>query len=980
MTFQALVVLLPCHSLEDFPFHLDGEQASSLLDAWTTLWHPRLVATAGQRPHWCRADQPPAETAGHLIAVPQASRSLLPADWMQTAVEQGAVVLEPSGKRDASVAAALAPLGEEAVVLDDQIVADFYALGYSYLQVELLTCEMRYHSHLDEVYFTRMLVEAAQYAVAGRHESARQALGACFDALSESRDQFYPVDSYLIDLTLVVPSTMGKSLRDELAGPAPANLLVTGETIEEMARREPATLDVLRKSLATGSASIVGGPFLELPPALTTGEALLTQIQRGQAVYAEHCGRRTKVFAQRQFALSPLLPSMLRQLDFLGALHFTLDGGRTPHSSQSKIRWKGSDGSVIDALARVPRDAAQAEHMLNLARLLSETMDRDHVATIVLAHWPGQTNPWYQDLRRAATQGLALGRFVTLDEYFEKTDTRGSALQFAADQYGWPHLQRVVAGGEASPIAGWIDHTRRDAVDLKTRTLRAWTQLASGRTDDTVGSADTDWTAALASCLTGCRTDRHTVAPAAQSSPTTQWDAAKHAPNLPQDRASSTGQDIGQTRATGASPMTGTSGDVLVINTLGQERIVLVDSTGERLLPEGTPAATREPTYQPTPRLVRVPAAGFARAHLAAETAKRDRPVPLAEDNVLRNDFMTVTVNRTTGAIQALHDYRHRGNLLSAQLAYRFPAGRSGGRDASESRRTAGSGGILENGGDAPYSVMAADDVAITQSTDQLAEITSRGRLLDRQGRRLASYIQRLQLVRHCPVLGVRVELDVAEPPSENPWQSYYAWRVAWADDFAELRRSEMLTSQPVMTERFLAPHFIEIRAQQRLAILSGGLPFHVHSGPRTLDTLLIAGQEQRRSFHLGIGVGLDQPYYAAIELLVPAEVAPTAGAMAADDVPPRNDRGWLFHVGSKHVVATCWEALVGDGAVVGFRTRLLETEGRPASVRLAAFRDVKRVRRTNFCGRTLEELRVDDGRVHVNLHSYEWTQIEAEW
>ena len=77
MKFSELIVLLPCHSLEDFPVYQEGEQAEGLLSAWSALWHPALLVAAERLPTWFRADSPPEELAGRLVVVPQASEALL---------------------------------------------------------------------------------------------------------------------------------------------------------------------------------------------------------------------------------------------------------------------------------------------------------------------------------------------------------------------------------------------------------------------------------------------------------------------------------------------------------------------------------------------------------------------------------------------------------------------------------------------------------------------------------------------------------------------------------------------------------------------------------------------------------------------------------------------------------------------------------------------------------------------------------------
>ena len=44
MKYQELIILLPCHSLEDFPTYHEGDDAHSLLASWSALWHPALLA------------------------------------------------------------------------------------------------------------------------------------------------------------------------------------------------------------------------------------------------------------------------------------------------------------------------------------------------------------------------------------------------------------------------------------------------------------------------------------------------------------------------------------------------------------------------------------------------------------------------------------------------------------------------------------------------------------------------------------------------------------------------------------------------------------------------------------------------------------------------------------------------------------------------------------------------------------------------
>ena len=80
-------------------------------------------------------------------------------------------------------------------------------------------------------------------------------------------------------------------------------------------------------------------------------------------------------------------------------------------------------------------------------------MDRDHVATIVFAHWPSQADTFYGDLRRMAAYGAVLGKFITLADYFANTTSPGELIKFKADGYRAPYLRQAVAQHESSPIS-----------------------------------------------------------------------------------------------------------------------------------------------------------------------------------------------------------------------------------------------------------------------------------------------------------------------------------------------------------------------------------------------------------------------------------------------------------------------------------------------------------------------------------------------
>ncbi len=229
MKYQELILLLPCHSLEDFPTHHEGDDAEGLLAAWSAMWHPALLAAAGKAPSWYRVDDPPEELAERLLVIPAASYAELPTGFAQRARAAGATLIRREPSRERIVAEALAELegGDRGVPAD--LVADFLALGYCHLQVELLTRQMRYSSNLDEVHFHNEALAGAAAAVAGDETHAREKLTACFDLLAEERDHYYSVDCFVVDLILGAASALGASLRAELGQSTPINVLLSGE-------------------------------------------------------------------------------------------------------------------------------------------------------------------------------------------------------------------------------------------------------------------------------------------------------------------------------------------------------------------------------------------------------------------------------------------------------------------------------------------------------------------------------------------------------------------------------------------------------------------------------------------------------------------------------------------------------------------------------------------------------------------------------
>jgi alpha-mannosidase len=469
MPLRRASLILPGHHLEDFPTHFVGDRAAELLSAWTALWHPAILAATGAPPAWHPADTPPEpETLeGELIIVPPVSRERLPSDWCDrfaATQPRNPPLIEPFADRGQTIAAALAAASIEPQpsLADSDVAGDFLALGYAYLQVELLTRAMRYTTLLDANLFDSAVIDGARAAINGQAETARDALGRAFDLLRDARSHFYSVDFFLIDVTLLASTTLGEPLRAKLASGSPTSLLAPAELIEQMADHQPDSLAQLRHAMEAGTACVIGGRLKATPAGYQSPESLLAELNAAQAVYERHLGCGVEVFAQYDSPLSMLLPELLSGLGFRAALHASFDGGNLPLAEQPKTWWSAPDGSRIEALSTMPLDAAQPETWLALADRVGESLSHDHVATLLMAGWPKHSSEFADDVRRAARYSSVLGKLVTLDEYFRTSREIDDWITFQPREYPSSNFTEP----PANLLSSKVDEYRREVAQM----------------------------------------------------------------------------------------------------------------------------------------------------------------------------------------------------------------------------------------------------------------------------------------------------------------------------------------------------------------------------------------------------------------------------------------------------------------------------------------------------------------------------------
>jgi hypothetical protein len=273
---------------------------------------------------------------------------------------------------------------------------------------------------------------------------------------------------------------------------------------------------------------------------------------------------------------------------------------------------------------------------------------------------------------------------------------------------------------------------------------------------------------------------------------------------------------------------------------------------------------------------------------------------------------------------------------------------------------------------------MVADHCQLIDNSPLQATIRSDGQLIDpgpRGGETVVGrFAQLTSLIRGRRLLEIEIHLELERPLIGDPWEDYAAVRWAWRDAGAELWRSVHLGRQQAERDRFAGPLFCEIRQDSSpLTILPGGLPWHRRTADRQLDTLVLLPGERSRNHRLALGVGVEYPVREAIGWMQP----PVTVELPAVIEP---NRGWLFHLDAKNIVAMDWEVSLDEAGPAGVRVQLQETEGRYGATQLRSARPVVAARRLALSGDVQRQLTVQDDSVELHLAPLDWIVVELWW
>ena len=882
LAIEHCVTLIPCHTLEDFPAFLEDAAAESLLGSWTAPWHPAIIATTGRLPIWARADSLPEPLNSRAIFLSTASHKKLPSSF--EAACAGATnchVIRGASRADyLEKCSTLWPNLE--ISLDRELTTDarsvsahdFFALGYAWLQVQMMTRRLRYTSNLDEIFFASRVIEAAKHWLSGEATACVDALHEAFDALAEERDHYFSNDPHLIDLTLLAASTLGSKLNVSLESTrkpnaTPINFLIDCDLAKSIHQSvEPAAKSLLELIDAEVVGVAGGGISKAFPIHHQTASSARHVVSAGKTETDRYLGKRCEVFARVAGPTPGDLATAVATNGYAGAIPIDFAAGEG-WSNEAKLCWNSQAGT-LDVLVAKPIDGSQSSSFLSLAVRLGQAIDSGEIATALIVHWPGHESDAYLDLRRAASWGLALGRFWKIDDFFRDGQRPYHHYRGHADDGAAQWLTSAVQSEAASHLANAASQYRDLIAAEASQSISTLANLIKPMDQSAVPVNESGDEAAEAFC------GRLSASPVKAG----LTDSAKlHGCVIINSHSAPTRVAIRMRSA----PV---SNEFVFGASIGSDG--LCDVT------------------------VDVPAHGFVSLQ-PSSTPPRKRwfsgRKKIATNGLLANEFMQVEITPKSGGIMGVYSGSTRGNRYSLRLVHVND-------DAPD---------------DDSVTEMVGRAMRVVRSDEAEGVIEAEGVLVNRTAHVIADFTIRYSLSRGSRWLWVESELKPASSVSlgANPWKSYFAFRSAVASEvatyFTPLRDKLHRTD----SKRFDSPAGLLIDEMPKQTLLfADGRPSHRRRGDRYIDSLMLVRNEVIKPMRFAIGFDVPSPIDALRALISPPAV------VACESTSKVPASGWLVHCSTPDVVISDLKTETVSPLTISFLAIVTRGESRKAKIR----------------------------------------------
>jgi len=913
MNNRELFLLNPYRLPTQHTLMLSGDDVCVFLNGYLSLWHPAALQGAVRPPQVASPYDHEQPKADCLYAVSESPPLFLPEDWEQRVKQARAQSYSATADRRDTFEQMLQAIG--AGPGDPTRNAMFIGLGLGYLVHEALCEAMDHLNQLSVEDFWRDVQQAVQCEDL---DSCRGHLVHAAEKLREARRVLYDSTTHLLDLFVLEEQPAREPLPVALEYGSAINLVASAQVLETLARQQPDRFDLLREAVKSGHAEIASGPLLERPDALLPVESQLWNLRHGHEVYRRLFGQDLSTFGRRRFGATPHLPQFLHAVGIKQALLLALDEGVLPQFYSAAVEWYSPSGEQVKAFTRKPHPADSPLTYFHLAHYLSKTMQQDMVSSLALLHRDKPPAPWYRDWLELHRLAPVFVQAATLGNFFNEAGHGEYSPPRSADDFHSDYLHELVESKSANPVsffADWVRQRRRlddvlalaallhsvaDAGQLKQslpdlQGLEKRLELEEGGIAQGLAEAESRFAAALADRL---------VARADQTTP-----------------------------------------GFLLVNPCSFPRLMCVTLDGVQT-PLPAPAKATQLDGSKAKAVIEVPALGFSWVPTAVAPGTRVA-MPrgkLAEDRIVRNEFIEAEIDGATGGLRTLRSPRKPAGRLGQQLIF------------------------------GPGSTMRVAEVRVTSSGPALGEIITEGELVDSNQNVLARYRQEYRVWWARPVLELAIAIEPKEPPVGYPWHAFYGVRFAWREPRTALARGVNFESCSTTHTRPETIEFIELRnGPERTAILTGGLPFLQRQGNRMLDVVLIPEGEKRREFNLAIVLDAEDPQIAARAFISQPIVVPVQKG------PPHvGTSGWLFHVDATNVLINSLRPAEAGAAAV--TARLVEIRGVGTAATLRCPRNPVRAAIINEFGIVLGELPINGDGVELNFSALEMKLVRIHF
>lgn len=944
--FSGISVLIPGYSVDDIPTDLNEPKATGLLNAIACAWHPHVILAARGVPQFRYADVTELLDTSQILLVPESSEEWMGHDWRVQLEAGNCQLIDGAVERSEWLEKIDQLFGADHNPIDTELINRFLALGLSWYLVMALSRRMHYYIDPDEARLSSAIHDAATAAQEGRREEAERALSDGFECMLETREQLFPVETWLLDVCLPASPGSEAELLDVIRDTSNVNLMISPAELDELRQHHSDLFECLEDATNSGRCCLVSGGWHELRCSLGSLSAAYSDLQRGQSSVAGRPG----IWGQRRFGLLHCLPTLLNLFDYRFALHFALDDGLYPEREVGYFDWTAPGGSRIATSSRLPIAIDSAASFLRLPERLAEAMQQDTAAVVLLARLPSLATSWLQDLRRMHECTPLIGRFVTFAELCDQSEPTSESVTFRAGEYLAPHLIQASVLKTEAPVTGPAAlHQCRSHLECLAF-VHALTRILSPAQTNDAPIDDLDLRLQDA---------EHQQLETAEPCDT---DAQQQA--IEQIESQIRHETSRQTQQLAGLLPDGSARGMLIVNPLPFAREATIQWPASLQPPQASDSVSSA-WQQDNTTFVRVktPPGGFvqlAESSASTTTLALNEPGgrPLAEDGLLRNELFEVILSSSTGGIADVRFHGQRANRVSQQVAFRYESPKT--VPATESTDEYST----------PWAATRCDSLRILSAGPWTAAMESRCTIHDViEGTDLFRFRQVTTVERTVPRITVDITVDpeFGHSVTGNPWMTYLACRFAWDNEAAAISRTQLGQLCGFQGERFEAPDFIEIADEDhRLLILSHGRPYHRRSGHRMLDSLLVVEGQPLPADGFRFTIAFDEPHPQRVaadlsQPLITEEVSSAASTSA-----------WILGCTAKNVQIARIRCTDRSVTIL-----MQETEGRATSCQLRCARPPLSAQHQKATGTVLQELQTDDAGVSMNFSSFEVKEVQ---